>query len=350
MILHIDMDCFFAQVEERENPRFRGIPLIIGSDPKDGSGRGVVSTSNYEARKFGIYSGMPISKAYKANKEAIFLPVNQNLYQKTSQRIFKIIELFSKDYQPVSLDEAYLDIKKIAKNYSEARKVAEKLKELILRKENLTCSVGVAQNKMIAKIASESDKPNGLVVVKPKDSFKFISEKKIKEIPGIGPKTELQLEELLQKKNLKVKDVRALSENQLNSLGKKGSDIYQKVRGIDGSSIELKRKPKSVGKEKTFEEDTSDSKKIIETFKKLTKEVFLISEKEKLDIEKITVICRFDNFKTITKQISFFAQKLDEGFIYKKGVKLLLRILTKNYRPIRLIGIRVSFKKNPDEL
>ncbi len=347
MILHLDMDYFFAQVEERENPRFKGNPLVVGADPKEGNARGVVSTCNYEAREYGIKSGMAISKAFKACPQAVYLPVNKDLYSRVSENIFKIMESVTKKCERVSFDEAYLDLFSLAKNYKQAIRIGVDLKKLILRREKLTCSVGIGKNKMIAKIASEVDKPNGLTTVRSKEIISFLSKKSIREIPGIGPKTERKIEKLLGRTNLSVKDVRGLSKEQLvDNFGKRGSDIYDKVRGIDNSKVEEKIKTKSVGKEITFGKNTSDPEEIIITFKKITKKVVGLAKKKDKRIKTVAVVCRFEGFDTYNKQISFDPVKPTEDFVYKKGVNLLLRLLVEKAKPVRLLGIRLIFNRS----
>ncbi len=344
MILHLDMDYFFAQVEERENPRFKGEPLIVGADPKNGNARGVVSTCNYEARKFGVHSGMAISKAYKLCPQAVYLPVNKSLYLRVSDNIFKMMEGITEKCERVSFDEAYLDLEEIVEGYGRARKVAEELKELILREEKLTCSVGVGENKMIAKMASEEEKPNGLTVVTPRETISFISGKPIEEIPGIGPKTKREIEGLLGRGNPKIKDLRGLSKKQLSDrLGKRGEAIYEKARGRDNSKVTFSEETKSIGRETTFNENTTDPEKIISTFKELVKEVAELSSAEKKEIKTVVAICRFEGFETYTKQKSFTPVKPTEELIYKKGVRLLLKLLTEKAKPVRLLGVRVIF-------
>ena len=349
MILHLDMDCFFAQVEERENPRFKGKPLVIGADPKEGKGRGVVSTCNYEARKFGIHSGMAISRAYQNCPDAIYLPVNKDLYSRVSENIFRIVEGVTKNCERVSFDEAYLNLSGVAKNYKQAERIGKDLKELILRKEELTCSVGIGKNKMIAKIASEEDKPDGLTVVRPNNTAKFISKKPVRDIPGIGPKTEDKLERLLGKADLKIGDLKGLSKEQLiNELGKRGEDIYNKARGVDHSKVTSKVKTKSLGRETTFEKNTSDPEKIIATFKKVSKKVSELAKKEEKPIKTVVAVCRFEGFNTYTRQTSFNPQRASEDLIYKKGVKLLLKLLTEKAKPVRLLGVRVIFNQKKE--
>ncbi len=344
------MDYFFAQVEERENPRFKGKPLVVGSDPKGGSGRGVVSTCNYEAREFGIHSGMAISKAYRKCPKATFLPVNMSLYSQVSESIFKTMEAVSPKCERVSLDEAYLDLSKIVDSYSKAKRIGEDLKKIILRKEGLTCSVGIGENKMIAKIASEEDKPGGLTVVKPKDTFKFIKNKSIENIPGIGPKTKEKVESFLGKSNLKIIDLSGVSKEELvDFLGKRGADIYHKARGEDNSKINPSVRTKSIGKEITFEENTSDPEKILSTFKEISEQVFQSAKAEEEKIKTVVVVCRFEGFETYTRQTSFEPIFPDKKLIYKKAINLMLKLLTEKAKPVRLLGIRVVFSSEDEE-
>jgi DNA polymerase IV (DinB-like DNA polymerase) len=213
IILHCDMDYFFAQIEERENPQFKGKPVVVGADPKGGKGRGVVSTCNYIARKYGIFSGMPISKAYKLCPNAIFLPVNIDFYKKVSEKIMKIAKRYSPIFEIVSLDEAYLDltsnsnvlenirISKLKEAFREAEKIGKSLKEEIFEKEKLTYTVGIGPNKLVAKIATECAKPNGLLVLTPENAEKFLEPLDIEKIPGIGPKTAEKLKKIWNREN-----------------------------------------------------------------------------------------------------------------------------------------------------
>ncbi len=343
IILHIDMDYFFAQVEERENPWLKEKSVVIGADPKEGKGRGVVSTCNYNARKYGIKSGMPISRAYKLNPEAVFLSVNMKLYKKTSVNIFSIIKKKVKKMEKVSLDEAYVDLTEKAGNFKNAKKIGEEIKNNIFKEEKLTCTIGIAENKMIAKIACESVKPKGIKIVYPSNSKKFISDLKIEKIPGIGPKTRKVFEDYLNKKNLKIKNLRKITKEDLESLlGKKGIDFYYKFQGIDNSPVEEKKEVKSIGKEYTFQKDTRDPEKITKVFKRLVSAVSLRAEKTK--IKGVVVVCRFEDFETHTKQISFNPDYYNRDFFYKKSIPLLLQFLVQNNKKIRLIGFRVVAK------
>jgi len=276
IILHIDMDYFFAQIEERENPRFKGKPVVVGADPKKGEGRGVVSTANYEARKYGIHSALPISKAYQLCPEAVFLPVNMELYKRVSENIMEIVKKYLPRSTPsesegllrgfpkmeiVSLDEAFLDLSflsnlsifsTIVENidkrgvWERAKELAKKLRKEILEKEKLIATVGVGPNKLIAKMATNRAKPNGLLIIRPKEVKKFLEPLDIEKLPGIGPKTAEKL------RNIginKIKELKRLSRIRLKNLfGVVGENIYKRVRGIDGEEVSSEEIIKSISK------------------------------------------------------------------------------------------------------
>ena len=174
IVLHVDMDSFFASVETREKPELKGLPVVVGSDPKGGEGRGVVSTCSYEARKYGIHSAMPISQAYKLCPDAAFVPVNMKLYAQVSANVMEIMKGFAEKFQQYSVDEAFLVPGPEIRNFEEAAIIALRLKDEIKRQERITCSVGVGPNKLIAKVASKFNKPNGLTVVRPEDVQEFL--------------------------------------------------------------------------------------------------------------------------------------------------------------------------------
>jgi DNA polymerase IV (DinB-like DNA polymerase) len=188
IVLHVDMDSFFASVEVREKPELKDLPVVVGSDPKGGKGRGVVSTCSYEARKYGIHSAMPISQAYKLCPDAAFVPINMKLYGQVSVNVMEIIKSFAEKFQQYSVDEAFLVPGPEIRNFEEATIIALRIKDEIERQERITCSVGVGPNKLIAKIASKFNKPNGLTVVRPEDVQEFLYPLDVAKIPGIGEK------------------------------------------------------------------------------------------------------------------------------------------------------------------
>ena len=346
IVAHLDADAFFASVEEKYTPAFRGKPLVVGSEAKQGHGRGVVSTANYKAREYGIHSAMPISQAWQISEEmrkqgkpeVIFLPVDFELYNKSSANILKIIQKYSDLVEPASIDEFY---------FVGDEKVCKKIKEEIRKKEKITCSVGIGPNKLIAKIAAGEKKPDGLVVIKQKDVGKFLENMPVRKIPGIGPKTEILL------KNLKVetvKDLKQFSEQELkNILGKWGGDLYYKARGIDDSPIISEREVKSIGEQATFERDTLGALFIGDELFKMCENVF--QRFRAAGFEKcrtIAITVRFSGFETKTSAKSFKEELGVKDFARFRieALKLILPYLDKRKNPrlkkIRLIGVRME--------
>jgi DNA polymerase IV (DinB-like DNA polymerase) len=360
IIAHLDMDAFFAAVEEREHPRFKGRSIAVGSDPKGGRGRGVVSTANYKAREYGIRSATPISKAWqlseqaeKAGKQAvIFLPVNMRLYSKVSKNIFAIVEKYTKLYEPASIDEIYFDLSYL-KDFQKAKEIIKKIKKEIAEKEKLTCSVGLAKNKLIAKIASDFQKPNGLTVVLPGGEFKFLENLPIRKVPGIGPKTE----KTLNKAGIStVGGIVAFGKKGMeNLLGSHGKDLYLNAQGEGDDEMRPEEDPKSIGEQDTFEVDTLDSDLITKRLYELCAGVFHSFKKEGFKFFKNLVITiRYSGFETVSH-----GEPIGEGVKTLKDLKFeSLRMLlpyldkrkNKNLKKIRLIGIRLEklSKKYPE--
>jgi len=193
VIFHLDMDHFYTAVEERERPELKGKPVIVGADPKNGRGRGVVSTSNYEARKAGVKSGMPISRAWKLCSEAVFLPPNFPLYIRVSEEVMEIVKHFADKFEQWGIDEAFLDVTSRVRNFAEAETLAKEIKREIRAKENLTCSIGVGPNKLVAKIASDFRKPDGITVIKEEEVEDFLAPLPVRKLLWIGHKTEAKL-------------------------------------------------------------------------------------------------------------------------------------------------------------
>jgi len=337
------MDAFFAAIEERDNPYLKGKPVVVGADPKGGRGRGVVSTANYEARKYGIHSAMPISQAYRLCPKAYFLPVNFEKYQQVSQNIFAILQKYSPLIEKVSVDEAYLglDEKTIGEDfkkddhYEAAKILAKKIKDEIFEKEKLTCSCGIGSNKLLAKIASDHQKPNGLTVIKPNEVEDFLKEKPVSVIFGIGPKTE----EVLANFSVKtIGNLKKLSLQKLKSLfGRRGEDFYHFARGIDERPIEISHQIKSIGRQITFEKDVDKPKIVIETAYFLLKEVLTEVEEENFSFSTLEVIVRYFDFETKTAQMKVCGKTFAD--LKNPLLKLLLKFLGK--KKIRLVGVRV---------
>jgi DNA polymerase IV (DinB-like DNA polymerase) len=341
------MDYFFAQIEERENPHLKGKPIVVGADPKKGEGRGVVSTANYIARKYGIHSALPISKAYRLCPEAIFLPVDMELYQKVSEEIMEIVRKYSKNCETVSLDEAYLDLSflidsagSLQESYKKAEDLAKKLKKEILEKEKLTSSIGIGPNKLIAKLASDKNKPDGLLIITLEKVTKFLESFDIEDLPGIGPKT---AEKLREKKVNIVKELKKLSKSELkNMFGVVGETIYERARGIDERDVISEEVIKSIGKEHTFEKDTRDPELILKTFDNIIEAVWQELIGYHFSFKTITVVCRFQDFETHTKAKTLKAATNSIDILRAESKKLLLRFIIESPKLIRLIGMRVS--------
>lgn len=313
--------------------------MIVGADPKGGKGRGVVSTANYEARKYGIHSALPISKAYELCPTAIFLPVNMELYQKVSEKIMEIIKKYSKIWEIVSLDEAYLDIS-FLKSYQKAENLAKKLKKEIYEKEKLISTIGIGPNKLIAKMAAEKAKPNGLLMIKLNQVKSFLEPLDIEELPGIGPKTAEVLRNL---KINKIKELKKISKAKLKEMfGIVGETIYERARGIDEEQVSPEEIIKSIGQEHTFEKDTRDPEIIFATFEKIIKNVYQELIENKFSFKTLTVICRFRGFETHTKSKTLREPTQNLKILKKEAKKLLLKFLIENPKLIRLIGLRVA--------
>ncbi len=337
LILHIDMDAFFASCEEKNNPSLKGKPVVVGANPKQGKGRGVVSSCSYEARKYGIKSGMPISKAYKLNPKAIFLPVNFALYNKVSERVMWILKNHSNKFQQMSIDEAYLDITEKVKDFEEAKQLALQIKKEIREKESLTCSIGIASNKLIAKIASDFRKPNRLTIVRDSGIKKFLEPLSARKLYGVGPKTEEKLKEF------GIKTIGQLSsfnrEKLMEIFGAYGLYLSMSANGIGDDFVAEEYSRLSIGREVTFEEDIEDFNIINEAIEEITEEIFEELKEENYLYRTVSIKIRFHDFRTYTR-----AKTLNYLSNNKNSITVTAKELAKEFfgQKIRLIGIRVS--------
>lgn len=339
VILHVDLDAFFPSVEVREHPELKGKPVIIGADPKEGKGRGVVSSASYEARKFGIKSAMPITRAWKLCHDGVYLRPHFDLYIPASNSVMKILKSNADKFEQGGIDEAYLDISNRVKDFDEAREFAKQLMEEVLEKEKLTCSVGVGPNKMIAKIASDFKKPQGLTVVKEEDVKDFLFPLKVRKIPGVGPKTERILKEI----NIEtIRDLASTEPEMLIELfGVWGARLHEFANGIDYSEVIEEYETKSVGRDTTFQKDMDDEEQILQVLDGLAEEVHEDVIANGFKFKTITVRVRYQHFDTHTrsKSLLFPTNDLD---ILKNSAKRLIGPFLRGNKKIRLIGIRVS--------
>lgn len=352
IIAHADMDAFFAAIEERDNPRYRNLPLVIGADPKNGQGRGVVSTANYEARKYGIHSAQPIALAWRLSQkfksqgrpEVVFLEPDMEKFGKNSEQAISIFKKYSKGFEQASVDEAFCDFSYIG-SFAKAEKLAQKMQGEIKAKMRLTCSVGIGPNKLIAKIASGIKKPAGLTVIVPSEVSNFLGKMAVGIIPGIGPKTE----KILQAKNIiTVKDLRQLSRSSLvQEFGKAGLSMYYKARGIDDTPLEENHEAKSIGEQETFQEDTRDFSVAYKSMSAICERVAAsLSAHGFSKFQNATLTVRFADFETKDRAVSFPQPINSVEKLRTELTKILLKFFDKRENPqkkaIRLIGVRLK--------
>jgi DNA polymerase IV (DinB-like DNA polymerase) len=339
IIFHLDMDHFYTAVEERERPEIKGAPVIVGADPKDGKGRGVVSTSNYEARKSGVRSGMPISVAWRLCPEAVYLPPNFPLYIRVSGEIMELARKYAGKFEQWGIDEAFLDVSSKVKDYVEAEALARKIKQEIKEKQNLTASIGIGPNKLVAKIASDYQKPDGLTIVKEDEVENFLEPLPVRKLLWVGRKTEAKLKALGVNT---IGDLARYDPTALTSMfGVMGLQMHLMAKGIDRSEVIERTGVKSVSHETTFEEDTADSAAILQALDALCEDVQKETVNQRLLFKTVTVKIRYQNFETHTKSktLPFMTNRVQD---LKKTAKELLTAYMRQDRKVRLIGVRVS--------
>jgi len=338
-IFHLDMDHFYTAVEERENPTIKGKPVVVGSNPKAGKGRGVVSTSNYEARASGIRSGMPISQAWRLCPDAVYLPPNFPLYIQVSREIMAIARKYADKFEQWGIDEVFLDVTNRVKDWADAEALARQIKQEIKAKERLTASIGVGPNKLIAKVASDFQKPDGLTVVREEDAEKFLAPLAVRKLLWVGRKTEAKLKALGINT---IGDLARYNPTVLSSMfGVMGLQMHLSARGLDRSEVEERVGVKSVSHETTFEEDTADSDAILQALDSLCVEVQKETAEQKLLFKTVSIKIRYQGFETHTKAKTLprLTNRVED--LKKTARELLLPYLDVDMK-IRLIGVRVS--------
>ena len=338
-IAHIDMDAFFAAIEQRDNPSLRGKPVVIGSDPKGGKGRGVVSTCSYEAREFGIHSALPISIAYRKCPDAIFLPVDGKKYSRVSHEIYDILYDFTPDIEPISIDEAFLDITGSAHLFGGPHDTCILIKEKVKKETNLTASIGLAPTKMAAKIASDLKKPDGFVDVTEDGLIDFLKPLDISRLWGLGKKTE----PLLRNRGINtIGDIASHRREELIKMfGKNGEHFWMLANGIDERDVETEDETKSVSNEHTFEKDTDDREEIEKTLMFLSEKVSSRMRQQGIKGRTVTLKIRLEGFKTYTRAITIDAQHHFSDVLYKR-IKEVYNGFDLKGKRIRLLGVRVS--------
>jgi DNA polymerase-4 len=346
-ILHVDMDAFYAAVEQRDHPEYRGKPVIVGSDPKQGRGRGIVATCSYEARKFGVHSAQPISQAWKLCPRGVYVEPDMQKYARVSGRVMEILGGFTDLVEQVSIDEAFLDVSGSRRLFGAGPEIAEKIKFRIHQELNLTASVGVAQNKFIAKMASDLRKPDGLVVVAPGREKEFLAPLEIGRLWGVGPKTEAYLLSLGLARIGQLADLPP--ENSVSRLGRVGDHLLRLARGIDDRPVLPEEGFKSIGHEITFDRDTSDPELLEKTLLELTERVARRLRKNLACARTIAVKFREADFSTRSRRATLDRSTDTLETIFPIALKLLKSLFREDVA-VRLIGVHAGNLEMEDAL
>ncbi|ORU89897.1 MAG: DNA polymerase IV [Cycloclasticus sp. symbiont of Poecilosclerida sp. M] len=335
-IIHVDMDAFFASVEQRDNPELRNKPVIVGGQPDS---RGVVAACSYEARQFGIHSAMPCSRAYRLCPQAVFVKPRFDAYKAVSKKIQEIFWRYASDVEPLSLDEAYLDVSQNTQFESSATRMAQAIKHDIKTETKLIASAGVSYNKFLAKVASDMDKPDGLYVITPEQGADFVAALDIGKFYGVGPVTEKKMHAL----GIKVgADLRQKSQLELAThFGKAADYFYHIARGVDHRPVSSSRIRKSLGKETTFTTDITNTAKLTAQLNALAEAVFANLQTNDLIAKTITLKIKYSDFQTVTRAYTSPTNITKLSQIYALIPELLLRT-NAGQQGVRLVGISAS--------
>jgi nucleotidyltransferase/DNA polymerase involved in DNA repair len=333
------MDAFYASVEQRDRPELRGKPVIVGANPLGGRGRGVVSTASYEARRFGVGSAMPISQAFRLCPKGVYLPVEMEKYARESERIMKVLRRFTDLVEPVSIDEAFLDVTGSGRAFGSGEEIARRLKEAVRRETELTASVGVAGSKLVAKVASDMRKPDGLVVVPVGTEAAFLAPLPVRRLWGVGPKLE---EQLLKLRVQTIGDLASLDPKKLlRRVGPHGHDLLRLARGIDEREVIAEpAEAKSLGQEHTYDEDTDDRERLRRTLLELADGVAGRLRRHRLKSRTVTLKYRDEAFRTLTRAETLKAATDSGNEIYDVAARLFEGV--HGPRKVRLLGIYAS--------
>lgn len=334
-ILHVDMDAFFASVEQRDHPELRGKPVLVGGDGP----RGVVAAASYEARKFGVHSAMPSAIAKRLCPQAIFVSGSYSNYRSVSNQVFEIFERFTPVIQPLSIDEAFLDVTGTERIFESPRAIAEQIRDAVKSEINLTCSVGVAPNKFLAKLASDMNKPDGIMVIEQHRIHAILDPMPASAIPGVGPATMKQLTRLGVRT---IGDIRKLPAATLRAkLNDYGDRLHQYASGLDDRPVRLDREAKSISHEHTFEQDLKDPEDVRAIIARQSEDVAYRVRKHKRYARTITIKVRFGDFETVTRSTTL-DHPTDSTAEIHRAARVLFDRWAAAYRPVRLIGVGAS--------
>jgi DNA polymerase-4 len=340
-IIHIDMDAFFASVEQRDHPELRGKPVAVGG----ASERGVVAAASYEARSFGVRSAMPGAKARRLCPELIFVPHRFDVYRSVSRQIREIFLDYTPLVQPLSLDEAYLDVTENSKGEPSATRIAEEIRARIREVTQLTASAGVSYNKFLAKIASDINKPDGLCVIRPEEGEAFVAALPVRKFYGIGPATAAKMERMgiILGADLKAQSRAFLDQH----FGKAGGYYYHAARGIDHREVNPDQERKSIGNETTFAPDLTSLEACMAELDRLIESVARHCAKHRTTGRTITLKLRFADFKTVTRSRSL-AEPTMAPDVIRLWVEALLTPLFPLRMGVRLLGVTLSNLEDAD--
>ena len=338
-IIHLDMDAFYASVEQLDHPEYRDKPVVVGADPKGGAGRGVVAACSYEARRFGIRSALPISRAYRLCPTAIFVRPRIHRYSVMSDRIFAILRQYTDLVEPLSIDEAFLDVTASQRLFGPAAEIGQRLKDRIRSELGLVASIGLAPNKFLAKVGSDLGKPDGFVVVQPGKEGEFLDPLPISRLWGVGPKTEARLHQMGFQTIGQIAGSRAETLEEI--LGQGGRDLWELANGFDERPVEPEQEAKSIGAEHTFSEDTDDRALIRKTILELADRVGRRLRREGVLAGGITLKFRDHRFRTVTRAV-IVDQPTDVGDdLFRESWRLLSTLDWKGSR-VRLVGVTAT--------
>lgn len=346
MIFHVDLNAFYVSVEVRDNPALKGLPVIVGTNPEQGKARGIVMTASYEARKLGIRSGMPISTAYRLAPKAVYIDPDENKgwnrYADVSAKVMEVLRSNADKFEQTGIDEAYLDVSTRTKNIEEAKELAIKIKKEVRDAVGLTCSIGIAPNKSLAKIASDRQKPDGLTVVPFDDPMSFLAPLPPSVIPGIGPKTQAFLEE---KGIGKIADLQSMSGQQLMKwFGKTGVWLWGVIQAEERLPVYERDMMKSMSVERTFDKDSDDFAQVYAQVDIEARELAERVRDANVKFKVVGIKIRFKGFQTFTREATLTGFTESEETL-RHEARVLLKEFERNPRPVRLVGVRVSHLK-----
>jgi DNA polymerase-4 len=336
-IIHIDIDAFFAAVEELLDPSLKGKPVIVGGLPHE---RGVASTASYAARKYGVHSGMSLQKAYQLCPQGVFVRGNYHLYASFSRSFIRILSQYTPDVEVASLDEAYLDLTRCRPLYASFSRTAGEIKQAVEKELGLAVSVGVGPNKVLAKLATNRAKPGGLYEIRPGREDEFLKDLNIELLPGIGPKAQAVFRLL----NVsKIGDLWGLPRAALRSLfGLNGEEIYLQSRGIDNRPLATASLPKSLSRETTFLQDLWDRRLLLAHLAYLCDRLALALRKQRLFAHIIEAKVRYSDFKTEARRRLLVTPRQDMGEIFRIARELFLELFSGSRLSLRLVGVKAS--------